>query len=128
MPQEPVTSTEPVQQGTRPRTETCPFCEGHGCPECGDLGTVPVLEPRPNVPGKSVRPPAAAPLIEVGTTPRGYTLYRQENRAGGHTYWCNDIGGGRVVWDTCLDDFAILAQVLALEDVRRIGEALAHNH
>jgi hypothetical protein len=99
-----------AENRTDPRTETCPFCEGHGCPECADLGTVP---------RKPVRPTTDAPLVEVGMTAGGYTLYCQENPAGGHTYWCNDVGGGRVVWDTCLDDFAILAQVLALEDARR---------
>ena len=43
-----------------------------------------------------------AEMIEVGETSRGCKLYRQPNNAGGHTYWSDAIGGGVVVWDTCL--------------------------
>lgn len=43
-------------------------------------------------------------LVEVGRTSRGYTIYRKENGAGGHTYWSDEIGGGVVVWDTSLVD------------------------
>lgn len=62
------------------------------------------------------------PMVEVGRTRRGHTVYRQENGAGGHTYWCDDIGGGRVVWDTCLDDHETLAIALAAEGDRAAQE------
>ena len=29
-----------VPETTAPRTVQCPFCEGHGCPECDDFGSV----------------------------------------------------------------------------------------
>lgn len=29
-----------------------------------------------------------------------YTLFRERNAAGGHTYYTDEIGGGVVVWDT----------------------------
>lgn len=121
MPPEPVTSTGgSVQQATDPADDWARAA-------AADAAEWRAAEAPPgHIPdaGNMIQP-TTGPLVEVGTTPSGYTLYRQENNAGGHTYWCDDIGGGRVVWDTCLDDFAILAQVLALEDARLIAPALA---
>jgi hypothetical protein len=45
---------------------------------------------------------AGSSLEELGTTPQGYTIFREPNEAGGHRYWSDAIGGGVVVWDTCL--------------------------
>jgi len=42
------------------------------------------------------------PLEEIGRTARGYTIWRQRNGAGGHTYWSDSIGGGVVIYDSCL--------------------------
>ena len=61
-----------------------------------------------------------APLVEIGTTARGYTLWKQDNGVGGHRYWCDDIGGGRVVWDSSLDSLEPLLAVLAHEGVRLV--------
>jgi hypothetical protein len=41
-------------------------------------------------------------LEKIGETSRGYYIYREPNQAGGHTYWSDSIGGGVVLWDTCL--------------------------
>ena len=41
-------------------------------------------------------------MIEVCELPNGCTLYRQLNEAGGYTYYSDEIGGGVMVWDTCL--------------------------
>jgi hypothetical protein len=49
--------------------------------------------------------PPASPsgeLEEIACTARGYTIYREPNGAGGHRYWSDSIGGGVVIWDTCL--------------------------
>lgn len=42
------------------------------------------------------------PLVEVGKTPSGYTIWVQDNEVGGNRYWSDSIGGGVVVWDTSL--------------------------
>jgi len=54
-------------------------------------------------------------LEEVGTTDRGYTIYRQVNEVGGHRYWSDEIGGGVVAWDTCLVDAGTLHECLRIE-------------
>lgn len=41
-------------------------------------------------------------LEHVTNTPHGYGIYREPNGAGGHRYWSDAIGGGVMVWDTCL--------------------------
>ena len=38
----------------------------------------------------------------IGTTPQGYTIWKESNGVGGHRYWSDAIGGGVCVWDTCL--------------------------
>lgn len=58
---------------------------------------------------------AAAPLIEIGVTLQGYTIFRQENGAGGHRYWSDEIGGGVVVWDTCLAGAPTIEWCIAYE-------------
>jgi hypothetical protein len=44
------------------------------------------------------------PLIEIGQTSRGYTIYRQESIVGGWIYLSDEIGGGAVVYDAVLID------------------------
>ena len=56
---------------------------------------------------------------EVGTLPNGAMLYREENGAGGHTYWSDEVDGGTIVWDTCLVDVSTLLWALADEYRRR---------
>lgn len=58
-------------------------------------------------------------LEEVCELPRGYKLYRKPNGAGGYTYLTDDIGGGRGVLDTSLDDIPTLIIALAEEYKRR---------
>lgn len=54
-------------------------------------------------------------LEEVGKTSRGYTIFREPNGAGGHRYWSDAIGGGVVVWDTCLVSREELELALKIE-------------
>ena len=67
-------------------------------------------------------PQPEAPLVEVCELPNGYMLYRQENRAGGHTYWSDEIDGGVIVYDTCLTDVSTVLAALTEEWRRRIAE------
>lgn len=55
-------------------------------------------------------------LEEVGTTERGYTIFREVNEVGGHRYWSDEIGGGVCVWDTCLADAGTLRECLRIEE------------
>lgn len=66
--------------------------------------------------------PPEGPLEEVCSLTNGYTLYRRENGCGGHTYWSDEIGGGVVVWDTCLVCQESLLIALAQETIRRDKE------
>ena len=51
----------------------------------------------------------------IGTTSRGYMIYREPNEAGGHRYWSDAIGGGVVIWDTCLASIEEVELVLKYE-------------
>lgn len=55
-------------------------------------------------------------LEEVGTTDRGYTIFRQVNEVGANRYWSDEIGGGVVAWDTCLVDAGTLRECLRIEE------------
>ena len=65
---------------------------------------------------------AAAPMIEVGVTSRGSRLYRQQNGAGGHSYWSDSIGGGVIIYDTCLAAREELEMALRIEGEFERGE------
>ena len=66
---------------------------------------------------------STASMEVVGQLPNGCTLYREVNEVGGHRYWSDEIGGGVVVWDTCLvASDTLLAAVV--EEERRIREAM----
>lgn len=58
--------------------------------------------------------PEENPLVEVGQDSRGNRVYRKGNEAGGDTYYSDDIGGGRVVLDTALDEPEAI--VIAMKD------------
>jgi hypothetical protein len=58
----------------------------------------------------------------VGHLPNGCTLYREPNGVGGHRYWSDEIGGGAVVWDTCLVGRDTLLAAI-VEEHRRETEA-----
>ena len=55
-------------------------------------------------------------LEEVGTTSQGYTIFREQNKAGGYTYWSDEAGDGVVVWDTSLVNTETLRYVLFLHE------------
>lgn len=41
-------------------------------------------------------------MEDVCDLPNGCHLFRKPNEAGGHTYYSDEVGGGVMVWDTCL--------------------------
>jgi hypothetical protein len=59
---------------------------------------------------------------EVSVLPNGCTLYVANNVAGGRTYFSDEIGGGVMVWDTCLVDTASILQAIVEEDRIRYRE------
>ena len=59
---------------------------------------------------------------EVGPLPNGYTLYRKPNGVGGHVYYSHEIGGGVVLWDTCLGASSSLLAAIVAEESRRYRE------
>lgn len=58
-------------------------------------------------------------LTFVGLTSRGHSIYRADNEVGGTRYWSDEIGGGVIVWDTCLVDIESLEAAIALEKFER---------
>lgn len=58
-------------------------------------------------------------LVEVGETSRGYTIYREEDAAGGgYLYWSDAIGGAVPIWDTCLASVEELETAMRCERER----------
>lgn len=55
-------------------------------------------------------------MKEIAQDSRGNNLFVVENEAGGNTYWSDEIGGGVMVWDTCLVSAEMLRLALAAED------------
>lgn len=51
-----------------------------------------------------------------------FKLYREENGAGGHRYWSDSIGGGVIVWDTCLSSEEELMTAMKCEKERKEKE------
>jgi hypothetical protein len=47
--------------------------------------------------------------------PNGCRLYWEDNKAGGRTYYSDEIGGGVMVWDTCLCEESTLLAALTTE-------------
>ena len=58
-------------------------------------------------------------LNETGSIPlpNGCTLYWQPNGAGGRTYTSDEIGGGTIVWDTCLCNESTLLAAMHMEAI-----------
>ena len=56
-------------------------------------------------------------MIREGSMPlpNGCTLYWKPNEAGGRTYISDEIGGGVVIWDTCLGDMSTLQAAINIE-------------
>lgn len=51
--------------------------------------------------------------------PQGYFLYREPNEVGGYRYISDEIGGGVVVWDTCLVRSSTLLAAIVEEERRQ---------
>ena len=60
---------------------------------------------------------------EVGLLPNGCMLFVEDNAAGGRTYYSDEIGGGVVVWDTCLVASSTLLAAIVAEDIASYKEA-----
>lgn len=54
-------------------------------------------------------------MKEVAQDSRGNVLYVEDNAAGGRTYWSDEIGGGVIVWDTCLVSKEMLELAIKME-------------
>lgn len=67
----------------------------------------------------------AEPFEEVCQLPNSGHLYRQKNAAGGYTYWSDEVGGGVLVWDTCMVGEDTLLCAMTEEMRRRHWEAVA---
>jgi hypothetical protein len=55
-------------------------------------------------------------MKEIALDSRGNTLYVGTNLAGGRTYYSDEIGGGVVVWDTCLVSKEMLKLAISAEE------------
>ena len=86
----------------------------------GDKFTCQFMRRLDHLRGAKRRPalkPRTAAMPMIRETPRGHGLYRSINEAGGHTYWSDEIGGGVMVWDTCLVSSDTLIAALDAEGV-----------
>jgi len=54
-------------------------------------------------------------MNEIAKDSRGNRLYVEPNKAGGNTYWSDEIGGGVMVWDTTLVSTEMLQLALDAE-------------
>ncbi len=45
----------------------------------------------------------------------GHTLFVEDNGVGGKRYWSDEIGGGVLVWDTCLVSVEMLKLAIKAE-------------
>ena len=61
---------------------------------------------------------------DLGSLPNGCRLSRRKNGAGGYTYYSDEIGGGVLVWDTCLVKETTLFAAISCEHCRRYEESM----
>lgn len=61
-------------------------------------------------------------MSDIGRLPNGNHLFRNKNTAGGYTYFSDEIGGGVLVWDTCLVNESTLLAALVAEHTRKAKE------
>lgn len=59
---------------------------------------------------------------DLGCLPNGCHLFRRANEVGGFTYYSDEIGGGVVVWDTCLVNESTLLTAITCEYHRKYLE------
>ena len=50
-------------------------------------------------------------LEYMGQFKRGYGLWRKLEPHGGYSYWTDDIGGGRKIFDEGIDDWFLLFEL-----------------
>ena len=62
-------------------------------------------------------------MTESVELPNGCMLFVENNAAGGRTYWSDEIGGGVVVWDTCLVASSTLLAAITEENRAAVKEA-----
>lgn len=62
-------------------------------------------------------------LEALGLMSNGYVLYREPNGVGGHRYFSEEVGGGVVIWDTCLVSKESLLAAIEAEEKRLKKEA-----
>lgn len=65
--------------------------------------------------------------VDLGVLPNGYHLYRKPNKAGGYTYYSDEIGGGVMVWDTCLVQECTLLAAIVAEYQRKYLERIIND-
>jgi len=53
-------------------------------------------------------------MKEICCTKEGYTIYEADNQAGGKTYYSDSIGGGVMLFDTCLHSVGELELILQI--------------
>lgn len=63
---------------------------------------------------------------DLGCLPNGCHIFRRPNKAGGYTYYSDEISGGVVIWDTCLVNEGTLLAAMACEHHRKYLEYM-HN-
>lgn len=54
-------------------------------------------------------------LVEIGKDSRGNTIYVEPNEVGGRRYISDSIGGGAIIWDTCIASIEELECAIAFE-------------
>lgn len=62
--------------------------------------------------------------IDLGCLPNGAHIYRQRNGIGGWIYSSDEIGGGVVVWDTCLVAESTILAAIVCEHHRHYMESI----
>lgn len=63
-------------------------------------------------------------MENLGCLPNGCHLFRRANEAGGFTYYSDEVGGGVMVWDTCLVDESTLLTAIVCEHHRKYLECM----
>lgn len=63
-------------------------------------------------------------MEDLGCLPHGAHLYRKPNTAGGWTYYSDEVGGGVMVWNTCLVNESTLLTAIVCEHQRSYCEKM----
>ena len=58
--------------------------------------------------------------------PNGCTLFWEPNGAGGRRYSSDEIGGGTIVWDTCLVEKSTLLAAMNIEEMHEREQLRCH--